>query len=502
MIEGTTSRPLGVMLKTLYSGAFASYQGVIFRVVSPGSEVLSGIMEDNIKTEQVLDALEDYPELAHKVFRIIQKQVEEDTGVLLPDSGRRPIRVKVPAKVDLRLDDNLEKVYCTNIHCGTIWKLKWLNQRAKSLPPCSLCGSRVQQAPIFVPVIDQSDNVSVGGAGIQLGSDIQPLPDRMLFCHYKTPTGGCRAPTSTDHQCVTQFTDTLGSLAIFDPQRPIESLKLYNPDCPKHLEVPLIDIRRPRRQQHVWYSLDFPRESLNVPLTASSVFSYDDPNDPEIEEVNQVLSPLLGQFFKNELVDFNETKFTHMKILETVYGYRAGNRLSGVTTTYVGGASKTVLGRLINTKGFQVTIKPTIFDRIKQIKERRHIEDKYKDEDVLEIILHSLKHALLVEVPIFTGLDEYKFHGTFEINEDEGEWAAKVYVYDTEDGGSGGFSTIMRNRDILETMLDDVRLRRINCPVRDCQQACKHCLYIRNCGFVNRKLHRKLLIESDIFQTE
>jgi len=501
MIQGTTTRPLSVTLRTLYPGAFASYQGVIFRVVSPGIEVLSGVSEDPVKSEKTEEVLDNYPELAQKVYKIIQQQVLEDTGSRLPDKPTRPIRVRVPGKVDLRLDETLENVYCTNIHCGTLWKLRWSKQKtSRGLPQCALCGSRVQQAPIFFPVIDQRSTLSVGAAGIQTGSEIQCLPNRVFFCHYKTPNGRCRAPTSTDHQCVTEFRDMLGSLAIFDPQRPIESLKIHNPDCPKKLDVPPIDVPRPHRQNDRWFSLDFPRESLNVPLTASSVVSYDEKNDPEIDEVNEVLKPLLGQFFKNDIVDFGDTKFTHMHMLETVYGYRLGNRISGVTTSYIGISMKTVLGRAIDTKGFQITIKPSIYEKIQQYRQSRNIPNT--DEEILQVILHSLKHALLVEMPIFTGLDENKFHGTFEINENKEGWAARVYVYDTEDGGSGGFSTIIRNRNILETMLDDVRLRRINCPVRDCQHACKHCLYIKNCGFVNRKLHRKLLIHSGIFQAE
>ena len=499
MIEGTTTRSLGIALRSLYPGSFASYQGVIFRVIAPGNDILSGITPDNVKTEKVEDAFDDYPELFHKVYKIIRKQIQEDTGVLLPTGSRRPIRVTVPGKIDLRIDDTLEKVYCTNPKCGTLWKLSWLSKTSKGLPRCKLCGSRIQQAPIFVPVL-HNEKMSVGGTGVRMGTEVQTLPDRIMFCHYKTPTGKCRAPTSTDQQCVSRerFEETLGSLVMRDSQRPIESLKLCNPDCPKDLFVPDIVIPRPARQTNAWYSLDFPRESLNVPLSASAVKSDVDDEDPEIDEVNEVIHPLLGQFFNNKMVDFNSTKFTSMKILETVYGYRVGNQKTGSTTSYIGMERKTVIGRVTNTKGFQVTIKPEIYEFIKEYKSKKNITNE--DEEILEVILHSLKHALLVEVPVFTGLDENKFHGTYEINEDRTEWAARVYVYDTEDGGSGGFSTVMRNREILMEMLDDIRLKRINCPVRECNQACKHCLYVKNCGFVNRKLNRKLLIESGIFQ--
>ena len=501
MMEGTTTRSLGIALRTLYPGAFASHQGVTFRVISPGNEIISGVSPDNNKTEKVDDELLDYPNLAKKVYKIIRSQIEQDTGILLPKPTKRPIRVMVPGKIDLRIDETLENVYCTNYKCGTLWKLGWLSRGHKSrgLPKCALCGSRVQQAPIFVPVTEDS-GIAVGGAGIHLGSTIQNLPYRMMFCHYKTPKGGCRAPTSVDRQCVPreQFEGMLGSLVMRNPQRPIDSLRLCNPVCPKGLPVPDIQIIRPRRAGNTWFSIAFPKEELNVPLHASAVETFEG-EEPDADEVNKVVSPLLGRFFDGKVVDFQNTKFTNMKILETVYGYRTGNQNTGTTTSYIGIDRKTVLGRITNTKGFQITIKPEIYKRISAIKEKIRLH--YADEEILEVILHSLKHALLVEVPVFVGLDEHKFHGTFEINENRDEWAARVYVYDTEDGGSGGFSTIMGNRDILVTMLDDVRLRRINCPVRECIKACKHCIYIKNCGFVNRKLNRKLLIRSGIFLT-
>ena len=501
------TRALGIALHQLYPGAFASYQGIVFRVTSGTNDLLSGVTEDSIKTEKAEDALYEYPELTEKAFATIRKEVMRDTGVLLPDTERRKLRIKVPGKVDLRLDEKLENVFCQNHNCGTMWKLSWLLRNKPSsggLPRCQLCGNRVSQAPVFVPIADNSNTApSIGVAGVALNVEIQPLPTRQMFCHYKTPQDGCRAPGG-DGRCVTEpFQDKLGSLIQFDSSRPIESLKLCNPDCPKKIPVPPIGILPPRRQPGFWWRKDYPRESLNSPLTATAVHSYDDYEDPETLEVNDVLQPMLGQFFNPEVVDLRKTRFTKMKILETVYGYRIGSKRYGTTTSYVGMNSKTVLGRVTDTKGFQVTIKPEIYDVVKKIREKLRDADDYNEEDVLEIILHTLKHALLVEAPLCTGLDEQKFHGSFEINQKkEEDWAAKVYVYDTEDGGSGGFSTIMRNRDIMERMLDDIRLRRIHCPVRECKTACKFCISIKNCGFVNRRLNRHLLIRSNIFQTD
>lgn len=500
MTETTTSKPLGVALRTLYPGSYFSYQGVIFRVISPssvGGESFSGVTEDLRKTENAAEVLDDYPQLAEKVFKIIRKEVERDIGITLPLKDRRPIRVKVPGKVDLRLDDTLEKVYCMNSKCGTMYKISNFTLKSKGLNSCVRCGGKMQQAPIFIPVLHKTDDLTIGATGVHIGS-IKPLDDRIMFCHYGTSSGKCTAPTSTDGRCVTNYLDKLGSLQVMDPQRPIDSIKRTNPDCPKNIHVPPKDIDRPKRTGSIWYKLDFPRESMTSPLTASSVVCYEDQEDPEIQEVNDVLNFMLGQFFNSKLVDFDLTDFTHMKILETVYGYRLGTRMNGFTTSYIGTSTKTVLGRIINTKGFRITLKHEIYEKIKEIKNAKNLKDS--EEEILEVILHSLKHALLVQAPIFTGLEENKFHGTFEINDQNDEWAASVYVYDAEDGGSGGFSTIIRNRNIFEKMLDDIRLRRLYCPVRECRQACKHCLYMGNCGFVNRRLNRKILLESGIFQ--
>ena len=504
MTNTISTKAMGIALRQLYPGAFASYQGIIFRVTSPQNDLLSGISPDHLKTEKAEDVLIDFPELADKVFFKIQKEVFNDTGVQIPTPpGRRKLKVLVPGKIDLRMDDKVDKVYCQNPNCGKLWKLDWLlrnNPVSGSKMPKCRCGSRVSQAPIFLPIKNNDAVPNIGAAGVALNVEIKPFPMNQMFCHYKTSNGICRAPDSKDKRCVTDFVGMLGSIVQFDANRPKESLMRCNPKCPKGLNVPPLKIMAPRRQGDFWYQTDFPRESLNAPLTATGVISYDDEDDPEIIEVNEVLESLLGQFFNQEIVDLKETKFSKMKILETVYGYRIGGRISGVSTTYVGLNSKTVVGRVTDTKGFQIVIKPKIYEMVDKIKEQMKNDEEYEADDILEIILHSLKHAMLVQAPLFTGLDENKFHGSYEINDKKDEeWAARVFVYDTEDGGNGGFSTIMRNRDVIENMLDDIRQVRLHCPVRECKTACKHCLFIKNCGLVNRRLNRHLLMRSNIF---
>ena len=66
-----STKAMGIALRQLYPGAFASYQGIIFRVTSPQNDILSGVTRDEIKSEKAEDVLIDYPELAEKVFMIL-----------------------------------------------------------------------------------------------------------------------------------------------------------------------------------------------------------------------------------------------------------------------------------------------------------------------------------------------------------------------------------------------------------------------------------------------
>ena len=48
MTNTISTKAMGIALRQLYPGAFASYQGIIFRVTSPQNDLLSGILEELI----------------------------------------------------------------------------------------------------------------------------------------------------------------------------------------------------------------------------------------------------------------------------------------------------------------------------------------------------------------------------------------------------------------------------------------------------------------------
>jgi ATP-dependent helicase YprA (DUF1998 family) len=140
-----------------------------------------------------------------------------------------------------------------------------------------------------------------------------------------------------------------------------------------------------------------------------------------------------------------------------------------------------------------LVLKPSFHKAVESLKET-HGPDNL--DDMKEIALHSLKHALLVLAPMYTGFEPEKFYGSYDLLKPEE--GAKVYVYDTDEGGNGGFAALMKDRGNLVKMFQGIQ-DRLECHTRECSNACKQCLFIKNCGNVNRKLNRKLLLALKIF---
>jgi len=282
-----------------------------------------------------------------------------------------------------------------------------------------------------------------------------------------------------------------------DPQRPIDSLRRHNPHCPKGLDVPPAKLERLWRTGNYWYRMDFPRESMTVPLQVSAVESYDLADDPKIAEVNEVLEDMKPVLFNSEIVDLDNSRFSRLRVLEITYGFRIGNKFSGISSYYLDGQDNNVLGRLTDTQGFVLVLRPEFHDKIEKLKKEGHWEQD--SQHLKEVALHSLKHALLVLAPMYTGFEPGKFHGSYDVLKPEE--GGKVYVYDTDEGGNGGFAALMNDRDNLIRMFKNIQ-QRLECRTRECLNACKQCLFIRNCGNVNRKLNRHLLLALKVFWPE
>jgi len=496
----TTTKSLGYALRSLYPGAFASYQGVVFRVTGPELGALRGLSADMNLTFKVRHKL-----LAEDSGRaLIRKATQKLVSQVAEESGRRidvsELNITIPKKIDLRFDESLDMVFCRDAACGTLDKLTYHKYPPRDrMPVCRKCkNAPVQQAPVWIPQRRRTAGIGHAILGDPRSSSvIRDMGVHQIFCYYSRPGDRCLNPQSPDKKCVHDFVAKLGSLRMEDPQRPIDSLRKYNPHCPKDLQVPPIKLERLHRTTAFWYKMDFPRESMTVPLQTSAVETYQLTDDPEVEEINAVLHEVKPLIFNSELVDLENSKFSRLRVLEVTYGFRVGNRFTGVSQHYLNGQENNVPGRLTETQGFVVTLRPQIYDAVEKIREEQYRSESL--EYVVEVALHSLKHALLVLTPIYTGFEPDKFYGSYDaFGAGDG---AKAYVYDTDEGGSGGFATLMRDKNSFISMLKQIR-KRLSCPTRDCLAACKQCLFIKNCGNVNRKLNRHLLNQLGILQLE
>jgi hypothetical protein len=137
-----------------------------------------------------------------------------------------------------------------------------------------------------------------------------------------------------------------------DPQRPVDSLRRHNPHCPKGLSVPPIKLERLYRTGSHWYKMDFPRESMSVPLQVSAVEIYNLDDDSEIDEVNECLSDIKPLLFNSEIVDIKNSRFSRMRVLETTYGFRIGNKFTVFSSYYINPPENNVIGRLTETQVF------------------------------------------------------------------------------------------------------------------------------------------------------
>lgn len=491
----TTNKSVGYALRSLYPGAFASYRGVIFRVTGPSQGPLAGITADMSETMKVFESLrgdEDGKKLYDKVSKKLESHIKEEVGRSIPV---KVLHVVVPEKIDLRFDESLDMIYCSDSACGTLDKLSYNKFPPKDrMPGCRKCHqSRVQQAPVWIPqkLGNKQGQALLGDPAAQ--GIIRNMGVHQIFCYFSKPGNKCSHPQG-DGKCVLDFVSKLGSLKMTDPQRPVDSLRKYNPHCPKGLEVPPIPLERLHRTTGYWYKMDFPRESMTVPLQVSAAEPRVIEEDPEVDEVNVALEDVKAVILNDEIVDLKESVFSRLRVLELTYGFRTGNRIGGVSSYYLDGHDNNVIGRVTETQGFVLTLRPEFYKRVDGIK-----GSKYPEEDLdylVDVALHSIKHTLLVLCPTYTGFEPDKFFGSYDaLGPDRG---AKVYVYDTDDGGNGGFAAIMKNRQNFVRMLKEISLR-LSCPKRECNLACKQCLFIKNCGNVNRKLNRHLISDLEMF---
>lgn len=499
------SRPLGMVIRTLYPLAYATWQDTVFHVSGLGP--LPGISQDAAKSRVIDKEMAKNPQLLKKAYEKIKSELREMSDKVIDeweeDDDGEPItqlNVVVPQKVDLRLDSSLDVVYCDG--CHVLSRLSKIGRNTKSgLPMHKNCkyGGRFRQAPVFVPRPSTSE--SVGLTGEPGAAKIRSISPRQVVCRYLESGGHCGHPDSNDKRCDPRPEQQLSYLEI-NPQRPLSGLRIINNRCPKGLtNIPPQKVNAPRVGPGSFYSKRFPSPGITSPLFVT-IADEDPKKTDEIDYVNSYIQETKKTLFNPKFVNIEKTQFSKINVLEFVYGLRVGGARFGSYTEHWmnGGENNNVLGRMLKTQGFVITIKPEIYEKMNEIVQSDSMlqEKENPSRYTLDIVVHTLKHALLVLVPQYTGYEDQKFMGAYEILDDEN--GAKIYLYDNENGGHGGFATLIKDGDRFSQMINRIVGERLKCPVRECKHACGNCLFIRRCGKINRELNRNYLTRSEIFQ--
>jgi len=497
-LSSMKDKPIGMILRNYYPRAFVSHQNVMFRVDGPG-QALPGITKDEKESYKIMKKLRD-PELMDKIWEKILFELgvhgfntaDIETAMNFEENDDEDkINVIVPSKIDLRLDRGLNVGYCSK--CGHLNYLNKILRTTAGLPVHTNCNmgpnSRYKQAPVFVPYPKNPKDATRPTSSDQL--KVQTVLPHDVNCLYLRPGGKCGHPKSEDGLCHPNY-EFQHSYMKTNPNYPLSGIKIVNENCPKGL----VDIRPRTLTPHrpgVGYTYNKKFADSGITQRLYTTISWEDPKKSDtIDDINAKISEIKKTWFNEKLVDFDGTKFSRINVIDLVYGLKVG----GYYDHWLRGAGdNNVLGRMLQTQGFIITIKKEIWDVASTL-------DKYSDHDVedrVRIIIHTLKHAILNQIPTFTGIEETKFGGSYELlGEDEG---AKIYLFDNEVGGHGGFETLTKDVDRFTQMIETV-FNKAQCPIRKCNRGCKHCLFLRNCGLGNYMLNRKMLLDSEILKTQ
>ena len=504
-MENLKEKPMGQAIRNYYPKAFTLHQDVMFRVDGPGQS-LPGITPDIDLSREIMKKMMREPGLEQKAWKKIlyelgvygfdvdriKEQMEFDGE---PEDGDY-INVIVPQKIDLRLDKGLNVGRCRG--CGHLNYINHMLRNSQGLPVHSKCPtgkpSRYTQAPVFVPFPNDESQAARPQAADQL--KVQTVLPLDVNCLHLKPGNICNHPQSTDGKCVDDM-DGQHSYMKLGPNYPLKGIKIVNWNCPKGLK----DIRPRNMTPHragtgYFYQKKFADTGITRRLYTSVAWETEKESET-IQSINREINEIKKTWFENELIDFDQTKFSRIVVLDIVYGVKIGGYYDHFLR---GPGQNNVMGRMLDTQGFVITIKEGIHDVAAGL-------DQYKDdpdvtdaiEDKVRIITHTLKHAILNQIPTFTGMEENLFGGSYEIL-DEGK-GAKIYLYDNEVGGHGGFGTLMVDGSRFSRLIESV-YKAIKCPIRNCKLGCKHCLFLRNCNLGNNKINRRMLLDSGILQEQ
>ena len=458
----TNSRPMGYAISKLFKDAYATYREHMYKVdlIETGEPIiLTWEAYNKMKNRLRLLDPETFTGLALPSFE--EPKTENQKLTYVQDFISK-VRINEIEKVVARLTPELESFMCDNCN-NFVRGTSFVNGVSQFKFLCKECGGNLSQAPILVRRADKKN------------SEDQEREDRKnkpIVLYIKASKKSCP-------HCGVE--DWLG-LTIRDPEQPMGSLYWICKHCKKYVEQYQVF-----KQWGGGYRPQEPTENLTKGITVSLA---------NVEDVT--LKPLIFEGFLNKNACEGVFYSDDIAVSQVTWGYKLGQYDNVRYKTFPNHA---YYGRKLRTQGIVVRLKPEVYEEcLKYLKElykedselykefMRDIENEDPEMSQMQLkrwILHTLKHALLVFMPIITGLPNQEFSGSYDLEKNQ------VIIYDNQEGGIGGCKKLWDDSNNFIDLLDLLTETIEKC---DCRNKCPKCILLDTCGEVNQALNRHLLV--------
>lgn len=446
------SRLMGYALSKLYKGAYATYRDNMYKVdtIETGkSLILDWEVYEAMK--QRLRLL-DPKTFAGMCFHKFKKPETNQELIDYFKEFNEKIQIREPSRIEARLTPELECFMCYNCN-NFVTKTSFVDGINQFRFICRNCKSLFSQAPILVR--NKKANEDRRNAPIV-------LPIRML------PKKVCPGCGNEDWP----------GLEIRDFEQPMGSLTWVCKKC----NFPL----SPFQSYKFGYRPQEPTENLTRGITVS-LSNAEDSTLNKVDVEGFLNKKFCKGIFYSDKVD----------VYQVTWGYKIGQYEKARVNTF----RDTYYGRNFRTQGIVIELDESIYNeslnKLKEIYEED--EELYKrflkdiENDDLEMrhlqlkrwVLHTLKHMILMYLPVITGLPHREFGGSYDLDKN------RVIIYDNQENGIGGCQKLWKDQKNLTDLFDLMTETIERC---DCRSKCPKCILLDNCGEVNQALNRHLLV--------
>jgi len=447
-------RPMGYAISKLFMNAYATYRENMYKVdlIEKGKPILLD-WDSYTKMKQRLRLL-DPDTFAGLALPSFDKPKTDLEKMQYFTEFIKKIQINEMERIVAKLTPELESFMCD--HCNNFVRgISFVRGVSNFKFLCHECGHSLSQAPILIKSKKQANKED--RRNTPMVTCIRANKKRCPHCHEEGWLG----------------------LSVTDPEQPMGSLKWICKKCHKEVE--------PLQTFKYGYKPQEPTENLTKGITISIA---------NVEETT--LKPLTFKGFLNK--DFCEGVFYSDKIVvsQVTWGYKLGQYENVRYKTF---PNNSYYGRQLTTQGIVIKIKKEAYEEclnyLKQLYEedselyQEFIKDiESEDPEMKEMqlkrwVLHTLKHALLVFMPLITGLPNQEFSGSYDLGKNQ------VIIYDNQEGGIGGCKKLWDDPNNFINLLDLLTETIERC---DCRNKCPKCILLNTCGEVNQALNRHLLV--------